>query len=352
MLFRVKARCTIFSVAPIVLLVSATVLQFLSQPAWAQQTLGSIIGRIRVEHGDAPPQRVLVDLDLRGASMSSVYTDAQGTFGFHMLAPNSYTVIVADDHYQPVQKVAVIEATTMSPLVFVDITLVPRKTEESAQQKPAASGSNQNMIDAREYAANFPKPAVKEFEKGLAADQRHESDAAIRHYQKAIAIAPEFYFAHNNLGSDYLSKSDFEGARKEFEQVVRLNQSDADAYFNLSNVYMLTGHLPEAQQYLDEGMRRQPESALGQFLLGSLKLRLKQLPQAENALRRAIQLNPLMAQPRLQLVNLLLQQGRKEDAESLLRDFLSLFPDNSFSARAKQVLQRLESSPKAQTVPN
>lgn len=318
-----------------------------------QQTLGSIVGHVRVVRGDTPPQPVLVSLELRGAPTDSVYTDSSGTFGFHGLHPDPYYVVMNDEAYESVRRLAVIDAMTLSSTVFMDVTLIPKKGQKAASDAPSqAVGSNPNMIDVRDYSARFPKPAVKEFEKGLASDRRRESDAAVRHYQKAIAIAPDFYSAHNNLGSDYLSKSDFEGARKEFEQVVQLNQSDADAYFNLSNVCMLTGHLPEAQQYLDEGMRRQPESALGQFFLGSLKLRLKQLPEAERALRRSIQLDPLMAQPRLQLVNLLLQQGRKEDAESLLRDFLSAFPDNSFSTQAKQVLQRLESSSKTQSVPN
>jgi tetratricopeptide (TPR) repeat protein len=154
------------------------------------------------------------------------------------------------------------------------------------------------------------------------------------------------------LGSDYLSKSDFVGARREFEQVVKLNQSDANAYFNLSNVCMLTNGLPEAQQYLDEGLRRQPDSAFGQFLLGSLDLRLKKTAQAEIALLRAIQLDPTKAQYRLQLVNLLLQQGRKDAAASQLRELLTTLPDSSFSAQARQVLQRLESTSAPAAVPN
>ncbi len=312
----------------------------------AQQTLGSIIGRIRLEHGEAPPQRVLIDLQLRSASMNSVYTDAQGTFGFHTLVPDSYTVSIDDEHYQPVQRVAVIEATTMSPIVFVDITLVPKKTGESASAPPVAAGSNLNMIDARAYSANFPKSALKEFKKGQEADAAGKRDEAIRHYEKAVAIAPDYYFAHNNLGSDYQSKADFPAARKEFLRVVELNQSDAAAYFNLSNVCMLSGQLADAKQYLDEGLRRQPDSALGQFLLGSLNLRVGKTPEAESALRRAIQIDPFMAQARLQLVNLLLKMGRKLDAASQLRDFIAAFPDNPFTAQAKQSLQRLEAQGK------
>jgi tetratricopeptide (TPR) repeat protein len=285
--------------------------------------------------------------------MDSIFSDSSGTFGFHSLHPDPYYVVVNDDDYEVVRRLAVIDPAMLSPTVYVDIALIPKKSEKGPSEgatQPA--GSNRNMVDVREYSEHFPKPAVKEFTKGLSSDRSGHREDAIRHYKKAIEIAPDFYVAHNNLGSDYLSNSDFTGARNEFEQVVRLNQSDADAYFNLSNVCMLTNQLSQAQHYLDEGLRRQPESAIGQFFLGSLNIKLKKFPAAEDALRRAIQLDPSMAQARLQLVNLLLQQGRRSDAESLLRDFLSAFPDNSFSAQARQVLQRLQASPKIESVPN
>lgn len=316
--------------------------------AQQQQVLGSIIGHVRVARGDVPPQPVLVTLEFRGAAMDSTYTDSQGTFGFHNLGPNPYTVSVNDDQYQPVQKTAIVEPNSMNPMVFVDIALVPKASAKSNSDVPAKpSGSNPNIIDVREYSKRFPKSAVREFEKGLSADSAGKRDGAILHYQRAIAGAPDFYLAHNNLGSDYLSNSDFPAARREFEEVIRLNQSDAAAYFNLSNVCMLMGVMSDAQRYLDEGMRRQPDSALGRFLLATLNIRLGNYAQAEAALLQAIQLDPVMAQARLQLVNLFLQQGRKADAVAQLHDFVTAFPSSPFNMQAKRILQRLDTAPKA-----
>lgn len=312
-----------------------------------QQVLGSIVGHVHVARGDVPPGRVLVTLEVRGAAMDSIYTDSEGTFGFHQLLPNGYYVTINDEHYQPVRTRVEIQAISLSPTVYLDITLVPRQSTKAGSDVPSKpAGANSTLTDVREYTQHFPKPAVKEFKKGVNADSANKRDEALRHYQKAVQIAPDFYAAHNNMGSDYMAKGDLTSARKEFEQVVKLNQSDATGFFNLSNVCILMGDLHEGQGFLDEGFRRQPDSALGQFLLGTLNLRIGKLPDAERALRQSIQLDPMMVQPRLQLVNLFLQQNRQAEAAEQLHAFLTAFPDNPFDGKARELLQRIEGSGK------
>jgi len=324
----------------------------LSQAQQNTQTLGSIIGRLSLPRGGAPAENVLVLLQVHGGTVDSVYADSRGTYGFHNLPPNLYHVVINDDHYQLVNQEAAIVPSSLAPVVFVDIILTPKANADDQNQEPSKNpGANPNMIDVREFEAKFPKAAVKEFKKGAEDDEKGKKDDAIKHYQKAIQIAPEFYEAHNNLGSDYLSKSDFAAARKEFELAIQQNQSDAAGYFNLSNTSMLMGNLTEARSYLDEGLRRQPDSALGQFLLGSLDMKTGKLSEAEKALQQAIQLNPTMVQPRLQLVNLFLQQGKKQAAAEQLQEFVTTFPDNPFSPQARKVLERIE-SPSQATAPH
>ena len=315
---------------------------------WAQQ-LGNIVGEAHVARGDFPG-RTLVELQLHGAPIASQYTDEQGKFAFTSIANNLYRIVIRDDRFYPVDQQVILDVS-ITAIAMVQINLTPREQTRKGDL-PAQKGSNPFIVDTEEYRYKAPKKARKEFDRGLESDRNGKREDAIRHYEAAVSMAPDFYQAHNNLGSDYLSKSDFVAARKEFEEAVRLNQSDAAAYLNLSNVYMLTGEMADAQKFLGEGMRRQPDSALGHFLLGSLDMRMGKLQEAEAALRKAIQLSPVMAQARLQLVNLLLQQGRKTDAAAQLHDFVSAFPDNPFSAQARQLLQRLEPSAKSPAIPN
>jgi Tfp pilus assembly protein PilF len=314
---------------------------FLCFPVSAQAQLGRIVGQLRVTRGDFPPHRILIELKLHGSAIASEYADEQGRFGFSNLEANTYHVVVNDPAFRPVDELANVNPL-LSSLNMVQIGLDPRDDVKQPPVSNRTGGSNPYMVDPSDYNRRFPKNAVKEFDRGVKADREGNRDEAIQHYQKAVKLAPAFYMAHNNLGSAYLSKSDFSAARSEFQQASQLNQSDGAAYFNLSNVCILTGELPQAQLYLDQGMQRQPDSALGHFLQGTLDIRLGKLPQAESALHQAIQLDPMMAQARLQLVNLLLQQGRKDDAVAQLHDFVGAFPDSPFSGKAKDLLKRLQ----------
>jgi tetratricopeptide (TPR) repeat protein len=316
-----------------------------SFPAFSQQGgVGSIVGELQQTRGDLAG-RMLVELQLRGAPIASTYSDDEGKFGFYGLGSNPYHVLIRDEHFRPIDELVALD-TAISPISLVRISLTPLEAIKKDPLPKREEGGNRFLIDPTAYQRHFPKRAVKEFDKGVAADKDGRLDDAIHHYQKAVAIAPDFYPAHNNLGSNYLSRSDFSEARLQFEEVVRLNQSDAAGYLNLSNVSMLTGKLDEAQEFLSEGMRRQPDSALGTFLRGSLDIRLGKLMEAEQNLRRAIELSPTMSQARLQLVNLLMREGRKDDAVAQLHNFVDAFPENSFSPQAKQLLQKLEAQNK------
>jgi len=313
-----------------------------SVAAQGQETMASIVGRVRVVRGDAPAQRVLVSLNLHGTPIDSVYTDSTGTFGFHSLHPENYELSVNDDQYQPVRVAAEIHPTSLSPTVYLDIQLVPRSATNGAALPPQQQGSNPYTMDIKEYSKSFPKKAVKEFERGMELDRDNKKDDAIAHYRKAIEIAPDFHPAHNNLGTLYLGKSDFKSAEEQFREVVRLDQNDGQAYFNLGNVLMLTNRIPEAQTTLAAGLQRRPDSAFGNFLQGCLYVRTGKLAEAESSLQNALRLDAKMPQAYLQLVNLYLRQDRRGDAITQLQAFLKDFPDAPAAPKAKEILNKLQ----------
>jgi tetratricopeptide (TPR) repeat protein len=318
----------------------------------AQQanSLGKIIGIIRVSRGDFPANPVLVHLDMRGSPINSSYADGQGRFGFYNLVANEYTISVDDDAYEPFTESINVNPDT-SPMTFAQVMLIPRANAKKDPLPGRVEGSNPYLIDPADYYRKFPKKTRKEFDKGVEADHQGKTDDAIQHYEKALTYSPDFYPAHNNLGSAYLGRQNFEGAQTQFEAALKANQNDVEAYFNLANVLLLTQRYPAAEHEIEEGLQRRPDSAFGHFLQGSVYSRTGRPELAEKSLQSALQLDPKMSQAYLQLVNLYLQQKRTPEAISQLEAYLKAFPNSSFSPKARELLKRLQGNSTASTNP-
>jgi len=331
-----RVRCLLLPAILVALLLQV-------HPCCGQQSqVGNVVGEVRVTRQGLPPKQILVNLQLRGATINSSYTDSQGHFGFYALPGGAYSVNVQDEDYLPVTQEAVLDLAIYS-VVRVSISLDPRPSDKRSNDSRLA-GSNPNEINVNEFSQQFPKKAVQEYERGLKANGSGDIQAAERHFQKSLALAPNFYRAHNELGRAYLTKPDFAAAQHEFEEVIRLNQSDAEAYLNLGNVLLLTNHYAEAYVQVQEGLRRDPKSAVGQFVLGSVYQKTHKPDEAERALREALRLDPKMNKVHLALVNLYLSQNKKPEAMNELKDFLKLAPDDPLSTRCREVLRQLEST--------
>jgi tetratricopeptide (TPR) repeat protein len=323
----------------------------ISSPLCAQQIqLGKIVGYVRVVKSDSPAHPVLVSLEMRGSPINSAYCDEQGRFGFYGLVANEYRVSVDDDAYEPASAKTNVDPSS-APMNFVELRLVPRANAKEDPLPGRVEGSNPYLVDPAEYNRQFPKKTRKEFDRGVEADRQGKTDDAIQHYQKALSFSPNYYPAHNNLGSAYLGRQKFDEAQVQFEAALKSNQNDVEAYFNLANVLMLTQHYDEAQREIDEGLKRRPDSAFGKFLQGSVYTRTGRPDLAEKSLQSALQLDPKMSQVYLQLVNLYVQQKRTPEAIGELETYLKVFPDSPFLPKARDLLKRLRGDVSASTSP-
>ena len=329
-----RSRCAAFHLSCVLLVCIA----FLSN-LQGQNTTGSIIGRVRVAPGTDLPKPVLVTIDTHGEVVSSTYTDPEGQFWANSLLGNVYHVTINDDDYLPYTESVPIDPG-VSTVRSLNIYLV-RKPSKEPDKSGTIAGGNPNLVDLSEYTKKAPKKARKEFDAGVEADNKKKLPDAIKHYQNALAIAPDFYPAHNNLGIDLLSLKEYEQAKAQFEAAVKVNPSDASAYFNLGNLFYLTNSFAAAKDWVDRGLSRQPDSALGHFIQGALFTQAGKLHEAELTFRRCLELNPIMAKAHLALVNLYLQQHRKDDAIAELKVFVNSFPADPATSHAKEVLQKL-----------
>ena len=250
-------------------------------------------------------------------------------------------MIINDERYEYYQEDVKLNPR-INPTYILSIRLTPKASDKPAASSPPVAGGNPYLADLAEYEKQFPRKAVKEFEEGVKCQANGRTDDAVRHFQAALKLAPDFYPGHNNLGAVYLAQSYFPAAQAEFEAVLRIKQSDSQAYFNLGNVFLLTSRYDDCLRMVEEGLRKQPNSGLGHFLLGSVYGRVGKLSEAERALHTAIQFDPTLSKAHLELVNLYLRQKRTPEAMSELRFFLKTFPADPMVPQARQVLSRLQ----------
>ena len=312
-------------------------------PLAAQNDNGAIAGQITIVRGSFPPDRIEVTLQTRGIVANQVWTDNEGRFIFHDLPPNLYYVIINDERYEYYQEYVKLNPHT-NPTNILTIRLTPKATPQQDAAPPGVAGGNPYLVDPVEYEKQFSGKVVKEFERGVKCQANGKTGDAVRHFQASLKLAPDFYPAHNNLGTIYLSQTKFAAAQGEFEAVIRLKQSDTQAYFNLGNVFLLTGHYDDCLRMVEAGLRKQPNSGFGQFLLGSLYGRVGKLPEAERALHDAILFDPSLSRAYLELVNLYVREKRTTEAIGELKFFLKSFPADPLVPKAQQVLSRLEGS--------
>src|SRR4051812_44412685 len=180
----------------------------------AQNANGSILGRVRVAPGTDLPKPVLVTIDAHGMVVSSTYTDPEGQFWVNNLLANVYHINITDDDYLPYSESVPIDPGT-SPVRSLNIYL-NRKPGKEPNKTDGVSGGNPNLVDLSEYTKKAPKKARKEFDAGVEADGKKKLPDAIKHYQNALAIAPDFYPAHNNLGIDLLTVKKYDEAKAQF----------------------------------------------------------------------------------------------------------------------------------------
>jgi tetratricopeptide (TPR) repeat protein len=308
--------------------------------AQAQKTTGSIVGQVRVSPGTEVGRPILIEVEARGAVVGSVYTDEEGRFGFNNLFGNIYHIKINDDAYLPLTESVLIDPeTTAVRLVTMMLTA---RNPQKAVSASGMSGGNPHLINYAEIDSLYPPAAVREFKAGVKSDGRRKIDEAIKHYEKAVKLAPTFYHARNNLGTAYLTKKSYSAAQEQFEQAIHLNAEDGAAYFNLGNAFYLQARYDDARQWLDQGLAKEPSSAFGHFLKGSLDGLSGDPAGAEKELLRSLELDPKLGKAHLALVNLYLRQKKDLAAANELRAFLKNSPNDALAPQASQVLKRID----------
>ncbi len=152
---------------------------------------------------------------------------------------------------------------------------------------------------------------------------------AIEHYRQALRLKDDYPEAHNNLGNALVRIGRPKEAIEHYREALRLRPDYPEAHDNLLNALAMTGKPEEAIDYYTQALRLNPNDPMTHFKLGNALAHAGRQAEAIEHYQRALALAPEYAEAYVNLGNALVRTGRVEEAIGHYRQALRLNPDNN-----------------------
>lgn len=178
--------------------------------------------------------------------------------------------------------------------------------------------------------ANRPQSALAHNNYGAAlAKLPGHGTEAIRQYEQALTLDPNFYEAYNNLGNALLAGAgQWSEAVQCYRDALRINPQFAEAHADLGNAYARRpALLPDAIAEYETAIRLKPGYAGAYNNLGSALLASGRVAEAVGDFAEALRLRPDFADAHNNLGKALAMTGRLDAAVAEFQAAIALEPD-------------------------
>ncbi len=151
---------------------------------------------------------------------------------------------------------------------------------------------------------------------------------------------------HNNLGDMYGRHGDKEVAIKEFQKAIELKPNYADAYHNLANTYRETNQIDLALVNYQKAIDYNPNLWQSYQNMAAIYFNRRQYEKALENMQKAVQIQPQNLQLENNLALVYLALGQVDKAKPIFQQVLQLDPQNQFAQKGLAEVNK-EASPSA-----
>ena len=218
------------------------------------------------------------------------------------------------------------------------------RTRERSNEAQANSGLNISAVTAGSalivvaavaVVANWPilsKPlmmAITETNLAAALQADGRPRDAIEHYQRAIALQPDYAPAYNNLGVARRAAGDLDQAIAAYERAVAVKPEYPDAHYNLANALLDKNKPQEAEEHFRIALQSIPDSAGVRNNLGIALAAAGKSDDAVAAFRTAVAAEPGSAKAHRNLADALSGAGHMAEAFTEFQRAAELDPNDA-----------------------
>jgi tetratricopeptide (TPR) repeat protein len=330
-----------------------------------------ISGRVSLEDGSAPPERVTLERLCSGLPVPEGYTDSKGNFGFELgrrfgvqldastniatdlsnaqrarSGPASIAASVgaqqagfSERDLMSCEIRATLAGYSSSPVLLAGRRLLDKPDIGTIILHPVTGVTGYTFSATTGLAT---KDARKSFEKGTELMEKRKLADAQKELEKAVALSPKFAAAWSALGAVRLAQNDTPGAMEAFVRATEADERFVTPHLQLMTVLGDKSQWPEAARESQRVIELNPvQFPQAYFYNAAAHINLKNYDQAEKSAREAIRLDDQHRYPRaLYLLGLLTaQKGNYAEAAQLLRSYAGHVQGADLEAANKQLAE-------------
>ena len=131
-----------------------------------------------------------------------------------------------------------------------------------------------NFAVPNRRADNVPEEAKMRYHAGLSLIGQRKMDLALKEFELALQIAPDYASAHNNAALTLVELGRPGDAIRHLEQAVKLDPQNANAQVNLSILLESEGRIAEATRLLEGALKIDPRDLESRLRLNRLKSKI------------------------------------------------------------------------------
>jgi len=324
-------------------------------------------GEVTMQDGSKPPEPVRIQRICKGTAQDETWTDSKGRFSFKVagiggdsVADSSQTPKNTDlsrpignsTYYSnPVTtalrdcQVQAVLAGFRSDRVSIAIKNTLDDTRIGTIVLHPMTGGQALVVSATTLAA--PPNAAKAYEKGQVAMHDKKYDAALKEFEKAVALYPKYAIAWFELGRLRHSRGDGASAAEAWKQALASDPRYVRPYEGLAALAEQGQNWAELERVARDWIALDAENFPAAYLYRAVaSAQMGESEQAEIAARRGLVLDKDHRIPRLNYVLGLILMAKGDLAESAkcLKAYLEFAPNAKDAPGVRAQLARIEAS--------
>jgi len=216
--------------------------------------------------------------------------------------------------------------------------------------------SNPFVVEIADFTLQYSRKAKDEFQKAVITYHVGDTATTVKILEDTLESTPEFYEAHQLLGTIYQRMGQFRDAEKQYNASRTLNSKQLRPLLNLATLYLQEAEASEnaddvrfatgviyddALHVLQEADQMEPHNARVLFLLGITFYKTYNNGLAESSLNEAFSIDRDMDSVRLALANLYIRERKWKEAISQLDAYLADNPASTDRTQLEAIHDRL-----------